>query len=124
MNRNGNIENLIPMAERSQEERQEIARKGGKRKAEKARRCKQVTDTFNAILALEYENPTPFEVEWHHTHSVLDRDDFWVDLEGQNLLMRLCCGVVAKAMRGDMQACRLVFQYIEPPGNDDENSTE
>ncbi len=115
MSKNKGHENLIPMAERTAEERQEIARKGGKRKAEKAKHRKVVADTFNAILELEYDKPTIFKLDEHYNGFGLDHSELSVDLQGHTLMTGLCCEIVRLAVcKGDLRACEIILRYIEP----------
>ena len=111
MNRNGNTENLIPMSERSPAERQEIASKGGKRKAEKAKERKVVADTFNALLELEYDSDFWVELDhdWHY-------GDLSVNLKGHTVLTSMCANVVYQAVcKGNLKATEIILRYIEPP---------
>ena len=110
MNKNGNTENLIPMGERSPAERQEIARKGGKRKAEKAKERKVVADTFNTLLALEYDGDfvKKLDHDW-------DYGDLSVNLCGHTLLTSMCANVVYQAVcKGNLKATEIILRYIEP----------
>lgn len=110
-------ENLIPLMDRTPEERQEIARKGGKAKAERAKQRKAIADTFNEILSLRYDENTTNEYKLEHHYGyggVLADRDFWINLEGQTILTRLCAGIVKEALKGDMRASALIFKYIAP----------
>lgn len=114
-NLNGNTNNLIRMEDRTEEERRAIASKGGKKKAERERNRKAVAETFNTILALEYDQPTEYRIERHGIDRWdIEDSDFWVNLQGQTLLTRMCCGIVREAMKGDLKACKLILDYIEP----------
>lgn len=50
--------NLIPMTERSEEERRELSSKGGKKSGETRRRKKNLREAMKAALSLEYTMPT------------------------------------------------------------------
>jgi len=111
------MSNLIPMMDRTPEERKAIASKGGKAKAERAKQRKAVADTFNEILALEYDpdKNEPFKLEWHRNGaSVLDEGEYWINLQGQPLLTRLCAEIVKAGMKGDLRASALILRYIAP----------
>jgi hypothetical protein len=115
MQNNKGHDNLIPISERTEEERKEIAAKGGRAKAEKEKKRKEVAETFRTILALEYDEPCEYHIEQHRGYNgVFDKKDFWIELQGQTLLMRLCAGIVKKAMDGDMRASELILRYLEP----------
>lgn len=108
-------ENLIPLADRTAEERQEIASKGGKAKAQKAKHRKVIADTFNAILELEYDEPTIYKLDEHYNGFGLDRSELSVDLQGQTLMTGLCCEIVRQAVcKGDLRACEIILRYVEP----------
>ena len=109
MTKNKGHENLIPLAERTEEERKAIASKGGKAKAEKERQRKVVAETFNAILSLEYDTKRLVAIDHSFTYG-----DFQMDLQGQTVLTSVCAKVVAKALKGDMRATETILKYIEP----------
>lgn len=109
MPKNKGHENLIPLAERSEEERKAIASKGGKAKAEKEKQRKVVAETFNAILSLEYDDDRYMTL--HHS---FNQGDFDINLKDQTLLTHLCAKVVREAIDGNMRAIDTIFKYIEP----------
>ena len=115
-NKRGNKENLIPMAERSEEERTAIASKGGKAKAEKERKRKVVAETFMEILNLQYDEPTMMNLDEHYNSGWgFDKTNLTVDLQGHTLLTGMCCEIVRQAViKGDLKACKIILDYIEP----------
>lgn len=110
MQKNKGHDNLIPITDRTEEERKEIAAKGGHAKAEKERQRKAVADTFNALLALEYDGDF---------HKTLDHNwnygDLSVNLNGHTLLTSMCAEVVRQAVyKGNLKATEIILRYIEP----------
>lgn len=111
------MSNLIPMMERTPEERKAIASKGGKAKAERAKQRKAIADTFNEILALKYDADIdePFRLERHQNGaSCLQEGEYWINLQGEPLLTRLCAEIVKAGMNGDLRASALILKYIAP----------
>ena len=117
-NKNGTKENLIPMSERTEEERREISSRGGKARAEAEKHRKQVAETFKSILNLEYEEPWIIELDRVYNGYPLSDSQFRVNLEGHTLLTGLCCEIVRQAIKkGDLKACKIILDYIEPTTN-------
>lgn len=117
MQKNKGHDNLIPITDRTEEERKEIAAKGGRAKAEKEKRRKIVAETFNNILSLTYDEPTPCEIDHLHLGYRYGFKDLYldVDIQGQTVLTRLCAKIVHKAVyEGDMRAAETILRYIEP----------
>ena len=114
MAKNKGQENLIPLAERTEEERKAIASKGGKAKAEKEKHRKIVAETFKRILELEIDEPTYLEIfKDYHTGYKLT-----LNLEGQTLLTKLCAEIVSDAIGSvperEYKARQILLRYIEP----------
>lgn len=109
MNKDGHAENLIPLADRTEEERKAIASKGGKAKAEKAKERKQIAETFNALLDIEYTDDAWIRFDrWDDT-------EISINLKGHTMRTRLCAKVLSRALHlGDMRAVETIFKYVEP----------
>lgn len=110
MQKNKGHDNLIPLTDRTDEERREIASKGGRAKAENEKKRKIVAETFNALLALEYQGDFYMEI---------DRDwkygDLSINLNGQTLLTGMCANVVREAVcKNNLKATEIILRYIEP----------
>lgn len=102
--------NLIPITDRTPEERQEIARKGGKAKAENQRRKKQIAEVFDEILSrTDWEREAGFD--WDFAEKTKYDMSFDKDTP---LLTELCYRTVRHALSGDMRATALVFKYLDP----------
>lgn len=103
-------DNLIPIMDRTPEERQEIARKGGIAKAENQRRRKRIAEVFDEILSrTDWERESSFD--WDFAQKTK------YDIEFDNatpLLTELCYRTVRYALNGDMRATALVFKYLDP----------
>lgn len=108
MNRDGRKENLIPLMDRTEEERKEIASKGGRKKAEKQKERKLITETFNNLLDLNYDD------DCYVSFDRFDEKQLSVNLKGHTLRTRLCAKVISKALAGDMRAMETIFRYAEP----------
>lgn len=110
MQKNKGHDNLIPITDRTEAERKEIASKGGRAKAEKEKQRKIVAETFNAILALEYQGDFYMELDskWRY-------GDLSINLNGQTLLTSMCANVVREAVyHNNLRATEIILRYIEP----------
>lgn len=117
MQKNKGHDNLIPITDRTEAERKEIASKGGHAKAEKEKKRKAVAETFNNLLALTYEESTPFEIDTHHLGYKYGFENLHmeIDLQGQTLLTKLCAEIVYRAVtKHDLKAIEIILRYIEP----------
>lgn len=114
MAKNKGQENLIPITERTEEERKAIASKGGKAKAEKEKQRKVVAETFKAILDMEINTPTFIEFE----HDYKTGEGMYLNLEGHSLLTHMCADIVHDAIMGygakQNKAREIILRYIEP----------
>ena len=111
MNKAGHAENLIPLMDRTEEERKAIASAGGKAKAEKAKERKVVADTFNALLELEYDGDFWMEIDHDWKYG-----DLSINLKGHTVLTGICANVVHQAVcKGNLKATEIILRYIEPP---------
>lgn len=103
-------DNLIPLMDRTPEERQEIARKGGKAKAENQRRRKYIAEVFDEILSR-----TDWEREGSYDWDFAQKTKYYIEFDNETpLLTELCYRTVRKALNGDMRATALVFSYLDP----------
>lgn len=113
MSANKGHENLIPLMERTEEERKEIASKGGKAKAENAKKRKVITDTFTAIMNLEIEEPARQAL-----YTDRQGNKMYIELEGQTLLTYMLADIVYDALNGygdnQRRARQIILDYIEP----------
>lgn len=105
MRENKGHSNIIPMNERTPEERTEIARKGGYAKAASQARKRSIRETFEAILEKQYHESSL---------AVFDQEGIYYD-ENDGLLARVCGEVIVKAIHGNLQATKLLFEYLEEP---------
>ena len=105
-----NTENLIPMMDRTPEERREIASKGGRAKAENQRRKKKIAEVFEEILSRsDWTRDSDFDWDFaEKTKYDLDFD------ENTTLLTELCYRTIKHALSGDMRATSIVFKYLDP----------
>lgn len=108
MNKDGRKENLIPLMDRTEEERKAIASAGGKAKAEKQKERKLMTETFSNLLDLTYDS------DCYVNFDRFDEKQLSVNLKGHTLRTRLCAKVISKALAGDMRAMETIFKYAEP----------
>ena len=98
-----NDANLIPITERTEEERREIARLGGLAKAENSRKRKAIAEVFNSLLdRKDYERP-----------GILIVDDYYIDIENEDLRTRLCAEILYRALNGNLHAAEIVLRYID-----------
>lgn len=104
------MSNLIPIMERSPEERQEIARKGGLAKAENQRRKKKIAEVFEEILSrTDWEKESDFDIDF------AEKTKYDIHFEENTpLLTELCYRTIRHALSGDMRATALVFRYLDP----------
>ena len=115
MQKNKGYENLIPITERTKEERKAIASKGGYAKAEKQKQRKMIKETFDAILDLTYEDDLSVELDAISTDAYdICRVPLKLGLQGQTVRTRLCARIVTKALRGDLKAAETILRYVEP----------
>ena len=115
MAKNKGQENLIPLAERSEEERKAIASKGGKAKAEKEKQRKVIAEVFNEILCMENDNTDDYiKLESHYDDVSKQFRSFYMNVKGKPLINNLCALVVKEALDGNIKAIETIFKYIEP----------
>jgi len=100
-------ENLVPMNRRTPEEKQDIARKGGKKSGESRRRKKKTQELVKAVLAMEV-------VTSRKTKNALKKLGYDVDAEGApsvELLMQIA--IANQAMAGDLASARFLYDYAQ-----------
>ncbi len=97
-----NNENLINPNNRTSSERREIAQKGGKKSGEVRRKRKNVKDTLKYLLALP--------------SVCLEGDEklntFGIEESMRNNGTAMCCSIMLKALRGDLEAARYITEMI------------
>ncbi|MCU7380840.1 hypothetical protein OBO34_21230 [Clostridiales Family XIII bacterium ASD5510] len=93
-----NEKNLIPFNQRSESERREFARKGGKASGETRRRKANFKKTLNMLLTIEIDNPeiTPL------------LDAMGID---STLESAINMAMIKKAMKGDVKAYEAIAKY-------------
>lgn len=95
---------------RTPEERQEIARKGGKAKAENHRRRKKIGEVFEELLSrTDWERDSSFD--WDFAQKTKYDMNFEDDTP---LLTELCYRTIRHALNGDMRATSIIFKYLDP----------
>lgn len=115
MPKNKGHENLIPLAERSEEERKAIASKGGKAKAEKEKQRKAIAEVFNEILYMENDDTDDYIRLDHHFDNINQTSQsFHLNVKGKPLITNLCAYVVKEALDGNIKAIETIFKYIDP----------
>lgn len=103
-------DNLVPIMSRTPEERQEIARKGGLKKAENQRRKKRIAEVFEELLSR-----TDWVRDGSYDWDFAQKTKYDMNFEDDTpLLTELCYRTIRHALAGDMRATALVFKYLDP----------
>lgn len=98
-------ENLVPMNRRTPEEKQEIARKGGRKSGEARRKKRDTKALVKTVLSMEV-------VTSRKTKNALKKLGYDVDAEGApsvELLMQIA--IANQAMAGDLASARFLYDY-------------
>lgn len=93
-------DNLIPISERSDEERREIAIKGGKAKAESERRRKRIKEVADILLALPIKSGDMTSTE--DIRAIGDETN-------TDVITGITVRIIKKALDGDLRAVQLLF---------------
>lgn len=103
-------DNLVPLMSRTAEERQEIARKGGLKKAENQRRRKAIGEVFEELLSrTDWTRASGFDFDF------AQKTKYDMSFEDDTpLLTELCYRTIRQALNGDMRAVSIVFKYLDP----------
>lgn len=104
------MSNLIPIMDRTPEERKAIASKGGKAKALNQRRRKAIGEVFEELLSR-----TDWVRDGSYDWDFAQKTKYDMDFEDNTpLLTELCYRTIRRALNGDMRATALIFSYLDP----------
>lgn len=109
MQKNKGHDNLIPITDRTEAERKEIASKGGRAKAENHRRKKEIGMIFSEILSrTDWERTDKFDWDF------AQKTDYYMDFDTDTpLLVELCYRTIRQALSGNMRATAIIFEYLD-----------
>ena len=109
MQKNKGHDNLIPITDRTDAERREIASKGGRAKAENQRKKKEIGLIFSEIL-----NRTDWVRDSGFDWDFAQKTKYYIDFDEETpLLVELCYRTVRQALNGNIKATAIVFEYLE-----------
>lgn len=102
--------NLIPIMDRTPEERRAIASKGGRAKAQNQRRRKAIGEVFEELLSrTDWTRSGGFDFDF------AQKTKYDMSFEDNTpLLTELCYRTIRQALNGDMRAVGIVFKYLDP----------
>lgn len=108
-----NEQNLIPFGDRTEKEQREIQRKGGIASGVTRRRKRTVKQAMELVMSLPVSDPK--------LKAKLSK--MGIDLDDADNQTAVAVGLMAKAMKGDPKAAKLMFEYLED-GNTSSNEQE